>query len=79
MFSYFIIANKLKINNVIKFDSKYYEIMKIVTDKVFPDYLILDLKSLHINNVVISITVRKQYLYIQFVANTLQEAVWINV
>ncbi len=79
MFSYYIIANKLKINNVIKFDNKYYEIMKIVTDKVFPGYLILDLKSIHINNVVIAITVKKQYLYIQFVANTLQEVVWINV
>jgi hypothetical protein len=79
MFSYYIIAKKLKINNVIKYDNRYYEIEKIVTDKVFPNYFVIDLKSLDINNVVIAITVNKHYRYIQFVANTSKELVWINV
>lgn len=78
MFKHYIRAKDLKVNNIITYDNIYYKVMRIELDTIFPEYLVVDLWALHIN-VKINITVSWMYMYIEFVANTSKELVWINV
>lgn len=78
MFRYYIRAKDLKVDNIITYNSTYYKVMKIEQDTKFPDYLTISLWALHID-IFMNIEVNWMYMYIEFVAHTSKEIVWINV
>jgi len=78
MFRYYIIAKNLKVDNIITYNNVYYKVMKIEQDTKFANYLTINLRALHID-FFMDIDVSWMYKYIEFVAHTSKEIVWINV
>lgn len=80
MFSHCIAAKDLKIGNIVEYNDKYYKVISIEQDPIFSGYLNITISIIHyINSIIVPLTVNKLYPYIYFVANTLEEIVWIYV